>query len=103
MVTMAKKAARKAKGGPDEISTDDSGLLRTSEAAKLIGITTGVFRWHARDGKIAPRQIIHIGGLTVPLYDRGDVVALKEALRPPGGKRGRGGPRGPRGPRLTDN
>lgn len=95
---MAKKAARKAKAsGPDEISTDDEGLLRTPEAAEIIGITPRVFRYHSQQGKITPRQIIHVGGLTIPLYDRGDVEALKEMLRPPGGKRGRGGPR------LTDN
>lgn len=97
MVTMAKKAGKAKASEPLEISTSDEGLLRTAEAAEIVGIDTSVFRYHARKGRIKPRQIIHIGGLTVPLYDRGDVLTLKETLRPPGGKRGRGGPR------RTDN
>lgn len=86
--------AKKTKADPksDAMETSDDGLLRGSEAAKLIGIQDATFRKHTRDGKITPRKVVHIGGLKVQYYHPDDVKALEAILRPEG-KRVTGRPR----------
>ena len=70
-------------------------LIKTKEAAEMIGITTSCFRYHARKGRIVANTIIKLGKSTVPFYKIEDVERLREDIR-------KNGVPGPGRPRATD-
>lgn len=78
-----------------KVTTIGHGLIKTKEAAELIGITTSCFRYHARKGRIVANTIVRMGRCVVPFYRLEDVEQLREDIR-------KDGVPGPGRPRATD-
>lgn len=84
--------ARKADEHEPKTTVIGRDLIKTKEAAEMIGITTSCFRYHARHGRIVAATVMRLGKCAVPFYRLEDVERLRDTIRKDGVP-GRGRPR----------
>lgn len=89
---MAKKQAKPAKAAkvakqakpaePAELDLSDGEELSVSAAAKLVGIMSGPFYYHVREGNITPHRVYEYGTRKIMTFLRRDVEKLRAFIRP---------------------